>query len=154
MLKNSSTIAELQARVAELEPFEAKVTELNSTVATHLATIAERDATVLELTGTVAAHVATIATRDETISGLNGTVETHVATIATRDATIVELTGQITTVDVAADAKAREIAARQGAELPPKAPGAGNKTTEGADTAGLTGMDKARAALASKMPTK
>jgi ATP-dependent protease ClpP protease subunit len=53
-----------------------------------------------------------------------------------------------------ADERAREIAARHGVELPPKAPGAGNRTIENADTAGLTGMAKARAYLAGRQPNK
>lgn len=48
-----------------------------------------------------------------------------------------------------AEQKAREIAARNGANLPAKQPSAGDKTTEG-DKSGLTGMAKARAYFESR----
>lgn len=153
------TIAELQARVAELEPFQAQVTELTGTVAAHVATIAERDTKlsgletkVTELTGTVETHVDTIAARDLTISELTGEIASNAVVLAEAKALIVELNGKITTVDAASDVKAREIAARHGIELPPKAPGAGDKTTENADKPALTGMAKARAYFAGRLP--
>jgi chromosome segregation ATPase len=151
MLKNSLTVAELQTKLTELE---TKNSELTTAAESHASALIERDNKISELTTTVEAHVAAAATRDAKITELTGEIASQVTVLTEAKAKIVDLTGKITTVDAAADAKAREIAARNGAELPAKAHGAGDKTIENADTSGLTGMDKARAALAAKLPTK
>ena len=90
---NESQIDEVLAQIEDkhkklvndLEKKTQEVTDRDTTIAQHVATIAERDTTIQQ-------HVATIAERDATI-------QQHVATIAERDASIAELKAQIETLN-------------------------------------------------------
>lgn len=144
MLKpTATTIADLQTQVATLEGINLELTTAAGLHATaiegkeaEIASAAEAHASALQIS------VLAAETFEGQVATLTGTVATHIATIAARDAKILELTTAATTVDAAADVKAREIAARNGAELPGKQPGAGNKTTENAEVATGTPMQK------------
>ena len=140
----------------ELAQAQSRVAELDGQIANHASALAAKDTEISGLVAQVAELTSSVEAKDASITELNSTIEAHVATIAARDTTIATHQATITQLEGKqknADEKAREIAARNGANLPAKQPEAGNTTTDDAKNAGLTGIAKARAYFADRQPS-
>ncbi len=116
-----------------LDAANTRAGELEATIAAHEAAIAEKDEKISELEGKVAeltgkaeAQAAAIETNESKITQLEG----ENAELITRAENAEGEVTRLTTEAKSADERAREIAARHSADLPPKQPGAGDKTTE------------------------
>jgi chromosome segregation ATPase len=125
MLKSSEKLSELTTANAELttnlETANAKIAELE---------VEKKDlSSRLDIANT---DVATLKTEKTELNGKVATLESEKTELAGK---VTRLEGEKKTVDQAADAKSREIAARAGANLPAKAPGAGDQTTDNAGKA-------------------
>ncbi|HEX3817531.1 MAG TPA: hypothetical protein VHW03_04515 [Chthoniobacterales bacterium] len=139
MLKTSVTVADLQTKVAELEKQNA---DLATAAEAHASAITSKDTKISELEGKVAelntaagSHASAIEAKDASIKTLEGEKATLTGDKTTLEGEVAELKKNAKTVETAADEKAREIAARNGANLPAKQPGAGDSTTDDAGKA-------------------
>jgi chromosome segregation ATPase len=150
-------LTEAQTRITELELALATATEANE----------KNQNTFAELTLKLVTAETKISEQETEISGLHDLLEASEKCAEETEAALEQLQAEqlkrveelealkasVKSVEELADSKAREIAARNGAALPAKQPAAGDKTTEGNITAGLRGMAKAIAYLASRQPT-
>jgi chromosome segregation ATPase len=127
MLKNSSTIAELQTKVGELELKAAAAAELQTKLDETGVKMTALEGEKVELSGKVTTLEGEKTELNGKITVLTGTVATHAATIAANDVKITKLEGEAKSSDV----KAREIAARFGVNLPEKDVKAGDFTKSG-----------------------
>jgi chromosome segregation ATPase len=151
----------------QLAEAQTRITELEGTLATAQLNYSELEVKFTELTLNLTAAQSLVAEQEKQISSFEAltvaltesaetaeaALETEKAEHAISTAQIDELKKSAKSVEELADTRAREIAARNGATVPPKQPGAGDKTVEGNATAGLTGMAKAIAYLNSRQPT-
>jgi chromosome segregation ATPase len=151
----------------QLAEAQTRITELEQQGVTAAEVIAKQDSAISELTVKLTTAETKVSEQESEISNLNKVLETltESAEISETEidrleaeqlkalAEIAELKQSAKSVEELADTRAREIAARNGATLPPKQPGAGDKTIEGNVTAGLRGMARAIAYLTSRQPT-
>lgn len=156
---NSMNPEQLQARIKELEDAaknwdavkagleqakidaEAKITALEGEKVTLTNQLAEANGKVTALEGEKTTLTNQLTEATGKVTKLEGELKTsneHVARLEGEAKSSAE--------------KAQEIAARHGANLPAKQPGAGNKTTDDADKPALSGMAKARAYFTARQP--
>ena len=143
------TVAELAAKVKELEAENSKVS-------------GERDQAVKDKDAAIAAQQKAEGERDQAVKDKDAAISAQQKAEGERDqatknkgeavAAKEKAEADLKTADQRAEQKLREIDAKNGGTLPGKQAGAGDHTSTDAKTQGLTGMKKATAYFAAKLP--
>jgi chromosome segregation ATPase len=137
-------LAQAQSRITELEAVEQIFENVKEQLSKLEAANAELMVKICEQGSALEAHAEDAKDKLTYIEKLEGEAKELTAKVE-------KLESEKTSIEAAADSKAREIAARNGADLPPKKQGAGNKEIENAEAQAGTPQQKLAAIFEPKL---